>query len=181
MKIIFLDIDGVLNTIKQVMYLVNSKICNGYDAQFRFDPVAMKNLKEIADHSGAYIVISSTWRLGNGKWDKYGAYIQHLKTDDRHWNEMMRNFEEIGIKKKVIGVTPYIINDHYDHDERGIEIRKWMEQFKKVTKKTIENFVILDDDGDMCEFRETNWVKCLPYEGGITDEVKNKALKILCC
>ena len=52
MKIIFLDIDGVLNVINQ-----------GRDEfGHKFNPKFVENLKTIIDQTNAKIVISSTWR-----------------------------------------------------------------------------------------------------------------------
>ena len=48
MKIIFLDIDGVLNT---------------YNSMDRFCPKAVSCLNEFVQESGAKVVISSSWRL----------------------------------------------------------------------------------------------------------------------
>lgn len=52
MKVIFLDIDGVLNVIGQ-----------GYDEYGQlFHPHLVENLKYIIDQTGAKIMISSSWR-----------------------------------------------------------------------------------------------------------------------
>jgi len=48
MKVIFLDIDGVMIT-------ANSSIG-------RFDPTCVENLKQVMDQTGAMIVVSSTYR-----------------------------------------------------------------------------------------------------------------------
>jgi histidinol phosphatase-like enzyme len=60
-KIIFLDIDGPLNTKKHVMEQVKNGKISWYEAQFNFDPDSMKNLQEIAEKTDARIVIISTW------------------------------------------------------------------------------------------------------------------------
>lgn len=56
MKLIFLDIDGVLNY-------------EGYERLTRsgtrfVDPILIKRLKKIIDCTGAKVVLSSTWRRG---------------------------------------------------------------------------------------------------------------------
>lgn len=55
-KIIFLDIDGVLNSAD---HLDHTKHCNGYSD---ISPKKVKLLKKIVDRTGAEIVLSSTWR-----------------------------------------------------------------------------------------------------------------------
>jgi hypothetical protein len=53
MKVLFLDIDGVLNHR-------NSPVVNGV---FTIDESLVPLLKKIIDNTGAQIVLSSTWRL----------------------------------------------------------------------------------------------------------------------
>ena len=56
MKVIFLDIDGVLNVIPTKF--------DQWGAYFGPDDHFVKNLKKIVDQTGAKIVITSTWRMG---------------------------------------------------------------------------------------------------------------------
>ena len=66
MKIIFLDIDGVLNTY--------STICEGVN----WEPSLVKILKRIITETGVKIVLSSTWR----KIDRYCNIIKNdMKID----------------------------------------------------------------------------------------------------
>lgn len=55
MKLIFLDIDGVMNHRN---YMIRSRL----HAMQEFCPIAVRNLREIIKRTGAKIVISSTWR-----------------------------------------------------------------------------------------------------------------------
>ena len=60
-KILFLDIDGVLNTQRWHKKMVEGhapKDSFGYD----FDPEAVANLCRIIEATGAEIVISSSWK-----------------------------------------------------------------------------------------------------------------------
>lgn len=54
MKVIFLDVDGVLNC-----HTTKQKI----DGILGIDPVRVARLKEIVDATGAQLVLSSTWRM----------------------------------------------------------------------------------------------------------------------
>lgn len=159
MNIIFLDIDGVLNTERYIVYQVDNKITNGYDAQFNFDPKAMSNLREIVTKSNAKIVISSTWRMNRDY------------KNDQYWNAIFDNFSKYHIPAEIIDSTPIL------HTERGNEIKKWLQDNKNLN---IENFVILDDDSDMCEFTKTNLAKC-SWKDGLSESAKIKALQILKC
>ena len=44
-NVIFLDIDGVLNTPRFQMIQVKNCECDLYESQFNFDPICMNNLK----------------------------------------------------------------------------------------------------------------------------------------
>ena len=71
MKVIFLDIDGVLNTINT--FKIRKDIYNKYGLVIpRIDFYRVKFLKEIVDKTDAKIVISSTWR-------KYENDMKELK------------------------------------------------------------------------------------------------------
>jgi hypothetical protein len=159
MNIIFLDIDGVLNTEKHIVHQVDNMGRNGYEAQFNFDPVAMSNLREIAIKSNAKIVISSTWRTSKDY------------KNDMYWNAILDNFARFHIPVEIIGVTPIL------HSERGDEIRAWLDINKNLG---VDNFVILDDDSDMCEFTDTHLAKC-SWRNGLDEMAKNRALQILKC
>lgn len=78
MKIIFLDIDGVLNVYPQ-----------GHDEYGAiFHPHLVENLKLILDQTGAKIVVSSTWR-------RSGLSI------------MKEMWEKRGLPGEVIDITPF--------------------------------------------------------------------------
>ncbi|NEN87383.1 HAD domain-containing protein [Paenibacillus elgii] len=82
MKIIFLDIDGVLVTSR---HMVQSKKYFGH----AFDPECVRSLQEILEKTEANIVVSSSWREG------------------RTLKQLQSIFELNGIKK-VVGMTPII-------------------------------------------------------------------------
>ena len=59
-KILFLDIDGVLNTALWHRQAGGEKLKDKYGNLF--DPNAVANLAKIIDKTGANIVISSSWK-----------------------------------------------------------------------------------------------------------------------
>ena len=59
-KIIFLDIDGVLNTKWWYTQMDRKTPKDKYG--YAFDPKAVANLKRIVEKAGADIVISSSWK-----------------------------------------------------------------------------------------------------------------------
>ena len=161
MKIIFLDIDGVLNVYPQ-----------GHDD---FGSIFHKhfedNLKEIIDKTGAKLVISSTWRASG-------------------LNVMKEMWSKRGIPGEVIDVTTLTWEpenddmDFYERCERGNEIQVWLNEHPEVT-----NYVILDDDSDMLSTQMDNFVKTSGntdhtdyVDGGgygLTKECVQKAVEIL--
>ena len=100
MKLIFLDIDGVLVT-------TNSLIPSDKYFGHTFDKSCVQNLIEIIRVTGAKIVISSSWREG------------------RTLTQLQSIFKANGIEDCVIGVTP----SFYDETIRGTEIKAYLRRF----------------------------------------------------
>jgi hypothetical protein len=100
MKIIFLDIDGVLNSINYYVSLFKIDVL----PDDRLDPHSIDLFNKIIDCTGASIVLSSTWRLG-----KSVSEIQDI-------------FDKHHIHGHVIGLTP-------DTDKaRGYQIQQWIDE-----------------------------------------------------
>lgn len=131
MRVLFLDFDGVIVT--------------AHDRFTAGDQFAVFNLNRITDASGAKIVVSSTWRMGES--------VESLAAFLKKW----------GVTGEVIGLTP----DHtvsttrglYVATERGHEIQAWLDHHPEVSE-----FIILDDDSDMAHLRH-RWVKCHAHHG----------------
>jgi len=158
MNIIFLDIDGVLNTHNYLVKQVEQDGIGSYQAQFNFCPESLKNLKQIIEETDSKIVISSTWRISFKC-----AY------DDPHrkfWKAIMANLHAIGVYKRVIGITPSC-----ESRIRGDEIAEWLKL------NPTDNFVIIDDDSDMGEL--INHLAQCNGANGITEDVRDKAIGIL--
>ena len=155
MKVIFLDIDGVLNVIPQ-----------GRDKWGAlFHPHLVDNLKRIIDATGAKIVISSTWRMGN---ELHGM------------KEMWR---DRGLPGEVVGVTPNFMYKTGSTLQRGKEIDAYLEEHPQIT-----NYVIIDDDSDMEPHQLENFVMtsgntnhsdCIDIGYGLTKECSDWAINIL--
>ena len=111
MKIIFLDIDGVLNSDEYFDKIKNLNI-NGIENDIDVSKIVL--LKKSLDETGAKIVLTSSWR--------YTRKAQELK-------QLLLSY---GI---IVDCTPFIDN------ERGIEIKKWLQEHNDV-----QDFVILDDE-----------------------------------
>lgn len=157
-KIIFLDIDGVLNSMD---YFEQTKDCKGHT---EINPEKVKLLKEIVDRTGSEIVLSSTWRdLGKRKNEPEHPMYTYL-TD---------TLKECGME--IVGHTPYIGQD------RPKEIKAWLDNQQN---KDIR-FVSLDDDFPKHKYDEVGigdfLVRTCFYEkdGGLRKEHVEKAVEIL--
>lgn len=155
MNVIFLDIDGVLNTPN---YAVQAhamwKRTNGrFKSRDKygqvFDPMACSCLEYLADTTNSKIVVSSVWR-------KSGLQV------------MKNMFKDRGIDIEVIDVTPE--SDFI----RGTEIEMWLAE-----NDYIKNYVILDDDDDFTPDQiDSHYVDC-SGKFGFDHNAMVKAIKIL--
>ena len=98
-KIVFLDIDGVLNSLSSVLALGNPNKC--------LDPVCVGLVARLLKEAGAKVVVSSSWRIG------------------RTVKELQNELDGIGagrIADHIIGRTGDGYNGH-----RGRQIKEWIE------------------------------------------------------
>lgn len=124
-KIIFLDIDGVLNSLEYFDQLKNADQSKKIEKYQELDVEKVRLLAEITANTGAEIVLSSTWRdIGR----KEG------KRDHPMYQYLVDTLAEFGLK--IIDHTPYL-----DYD-RPREIKEWL---NRQEDKDI-HFVSLDDD-----------------------------------
>lgn len=148
MNIIFLDIDGVLNS--ELFYRDRQKRKDWRTLPHLEKQICKERLSwiyEIVDECNAKIVISSTWRHDG---------LQAMKD----------NFAYFGFNPDVIiGCTP-----HYSHDQsvRGNEIAGWIKQKQEVIGKPYyeyRSYAIIDDDSDMLYDQRNNFFQTDTYVG----------------
>ena len=162
-KIIFLDIDGVLNT--QDWHSRMTKDTPRDEFGWAFDPVAVENLGHVVKETGASIVISSSWKfLGLAK-------LREM------WK--IRN-----LPGTILDITPNTVSDevllnaNLDEMElgvcRGNEIKEWLSKHKG----EVSNYVIIDDFDDMLPEQEDH-VVLTDTLIGITEFDAEKAITIL--
>jgi len=155
MKVIFLDIDGVLNSFDNMHAMHAISYHNGPDfrdkhGQF-FDERCVRWLRLIIKETDAKIVISSTWRMSG------------LKVMKEMW-------EERNLPGEVIDITPDAINAM--DDSRGREIQMWLD------KNAVDSFCIIDDDSDMLPEQMKCFVKLNSFIG-LHRESANEVVSIL--
>jgi len=145
MKVLFLDIDGVLNH-------VNTPRKFGR-ALLPCDPTCVTQLNRITRETGAYIVISSSWR-----------YLYSSMED--MWADLN---DEQGIEGSVIGMLR-----RQDWD-RGELILDWIKTADPHQKNSIQ-FVVLDDDIADMGAVQGQLVRTSFRDNGLTPELANEVI-----
>ena len=154
MKIVFLDIDGVLNCEG------SRSRCVGYRG---IDDKKVENLAKIVKATGAEIVLISTWK-------------EDWRKTDKSRQGMMANYLDKKLKKQ--GLTALDKTRDYvgkRHLSRGEGILDYL------MRNEAESYVILDDfqfDYDSCGLTD-RYVKTDNYNGGLTEILAQKATEIL--
>lgn len=139
MKIIFLDIDGVLN--HEAFYKERHERRDEEGVweypYSEIDPKAVSNLNNLIADTNAKVVISSTWR--------------------HHGLEYCKDvMERHGFVGEIIDITPSSPTRF-----RGLEILDWVKENENLIGERYFNFteyVILDDDSDMLYWQRNNFL-----------------------
>ena len=155
MKVIFLDIDGVLNEEKS-----RSRCC-GY---LGIDDKKAKNLAKIVEETNAKIVLISTWK---DDW---------RKTDKAHQG-IMANYLDKKLKKQGL----VVLDKTKSIDENGFHFSRGEGILQYLADNKVEKYVILDDyqfDYDSCGLSDY-YIKTDAYNGGLTKELVGRAIQIL--
>lgn len=158
-KVIFLDIDGVLNSnntfddndewrkffCKFSNKSLKDKITY-HMIDIDLDKVFM--LRDVCNLTGAKIVISSSWR--------------------RLWYYSLTEEKLVNLGLPIVGTTPYI------RGNRGEEIRRYLQNNK------VDNFIILDDEIFPDFYGLENYlVKTSFYDDGLTEEIAREIVRVL--
>lgn len=185
MKIIFLDVDGVLNSEEWYKERAGKYKMDDVASQYpfyEFSPDHVANLNLITDSTDAKIVVSSTWRLG------------------RPLDELKTLFKSVGVTGEIIDKTVHMGAPRNLQVEdsaklgytipRGCEIAYWLDnKFQRINwsrekqqeyldKNLVKNYVILDDDSDMLLNQREYFVKT-GWRDGLTKEKAELAIRIL--
>lgn len=121
-RILFLDIDGVLNS--HAYWRSTGRQLHLHD----LDRKAVTRLNAVLDRTGAMVVVSSTWRLHHSR-----VELQEMLT-------------RYGFTGTVLGTTTK------KHAKRGLQIQEWLDNPRYAHKDSphyVESFAIVDDDSDM--------------------------------
>lgn len=150
MKVLFLDIDGVVNK-------KDNFDRSRHPGAYPIDSYCAFLVGRIQLQTGCEVVLSSSWR-------------NHPEGVENVSNRVV----------KLLDKTPNIRNDrepflargrYWLHDIRGDEINAWLAEHPEVTK-----YAILDDDGD---FYDDQPLFQTTFNDGLTDEIAQKVIEHL--
>ena len=177
-KVIFLDVDGVLNCKTTEDRLWREK---GKDGIKGIDDEKVEILARIIKETGAVIVVSSTWRLNKVKnvFDEFYLFYEDLSEEEYAENYRKKRTPYRYLKEKLKKCKLKIYDDTPDSGKmygRGQEISEWLELHPEV-----KQFVILDDE----EFRDfetyglDDRVVYTSYSKGLTEEKAEEVIALL--
>ncbi|MFZ5890966.1 MAG: HAD domain-containing protein [Myxococcota bacterium] len=121
-RLLFLDIDGVLNSgafLAERSASVSAAE-NGFDASVHIDATRVARLNRLVEVSGARVILASTWRMVFGL------------------ERTQRSLRAKGFQGALADETVRLLGH-----PRHMEIRHYLAQFE-----SLPNFVVLDDDID---------------------------------
>ncbi|APR84219.1 Hypothetical protein A7982_09568 [Minicystis rosea] len=120
-KLIFLDIDGVLNSVQYLAEHTGGEgvvIVDGeFDATAHIDPARVTRLNTLVERSGARVILSSSWRRSFGL------------------EKTQRSLRAKGFAHELEGETVRLVGH-----PRHMEIRHYLAMFA-----AMPSFVVLDD------------------------------------
>ena len=161
MSVLFLDIDGVLNSA-----IWRCGLPDDYDG-VQISSVLMFNLNTVIVETGCDIVVSSDWRRG-------------CKVSDL--NDTLRN---AGLRKDITDITPFIdrknavtsqpyaSNFMKLEEERAIEITHWLKDNPTDVWVAVDDMDLTKGDIPASNFVHTT------YTLGLTDDLAAQAIRKL--
>ena len=133
MKVIFLDIDGVLNSFQTFREIYYEYKKTGR-RRVAIDENKVLLLKQIVDNTNAMLVLSSSWRnFGRMENDR-------LVTNNKNLRDLVSILAKYGLF--IYDITP-----KSREGKREVEIKKWLCN----NSDNVEKFIVIDDDIDDLE------------------------------
>jgi len=159
MKILFLDVDGVLNDEQ------TCKRATWKDDRTFFRPLYVERVNRILAATGAKLVISSSWRVRYSTLEELKAAFHKFGFDP----DLVIDKTPTGYRSRRMSETMY----------RGLEIQHWLSD--NAENHDVESIVILDDDQDMLHLDHrlirTEGFR-VPLDGGISEAQVAEAIAL---
>lgn len=160
LKILFLDIDGVLNNVSSKTMWVCGP-CN-----YGIDPNNVKVLKKIIKKTDSKIVWITSWRRHPDNFIWYFSTYSHFSNP----------FPEIREKLKKFTYSEYPIAPHTYGGNKSNDVSLWFKDNKLDITKNECKFAILDDqDDEGLEIYKNSFFRT-DIQTGLTDELADKVI-----
>lgn len=156
MKIIFLDVDGVLNCLS-----TKDRILSSYGIEDK----KVLLLKKIVDETKAKIVLVSTWKQ-----------FWYKKKENKIHQDVFANYLDKKLKKQGLHISAKTTDQFLN---RGDGISLFLKNLKKISKKE-HDFIILDDE--VFDYEENGFLPNLIHTSvsdGLTEEKAEQAILLL--
>lgn len=143
MKLLFLDVDGVLNH--------QHSPCWEENGHRNLDSACVAELNRVLAATGAKIVVSSVWRLGDG----------------------IRDVAAVLPRGSIIGATPY-----RRMTDRKAEILDWLQKVWPLAHGSVEQveaMAVVDDEAD-ADLGDGSFFKTEFAGGGLTRRVADRLI-----
>lgn len=124
MKVIFLDVDGVLYSNEYIVERTHA-IGRKLHLDERLDDDCINILKQLVDITGAKIVVTSSWKISD--------------------------LDILTYRLKQHGVEIYDVTKNYG-DERGREIREWLSKTQVSKYVIIDDDIFKDFDDEQLQY-----------------------------
>lgn len=125
MKVLFMDIDGVLNSDLYLLGLQSDQLRN---PENHIDPSLVERMNRLLQETGAKVVISSAWR------------------EEFHIRVLRSILVGRGFTGDIVGSTPSRrVVGRPGPGPRGEEIQAWLDE----NGSSVDSFAIVDDSMDM--------------------------------
>lgn len=162
MKLVFIDLDGVLNS--DFFFQYKKETTNIKFQNEDIDPIALSLLHWIFEKTSCFGVVSASCR--------FSYDIDELN------NMLFPGWDD----SPIIGKTPSIIHKiaietiHTNEDQapRGCEIDNYI----RTCQHQIEDYIILDDDSDMLLKQHPHFYQCDSW-CGLTNNIAHKVINHL--
>lgn len=173
-RVIFLDVDGVLNDLSTGFFERGERIDEGY----------LRNLAKLVAETGYELVLSSSWRFYYKWYHDTGVVAPVFYAHEvKEAHDLIEGMKSLGLT--LSGITDDL--NIGDHTRRPEEIYKFIQDYK------VQRYLILDDEVDdyskhpemLHHFLKTitdtvEIIHDTPFhKRGLTDEMLEKALDIV--
>ena len=159
MKVLFLDIDGVLNCMCPAPLQDNDWI-DLDEWRYGFNPDLVARLRYVMANTDCRIVVSSSWRHHRS----YAPY-----QPDRNWRDVLAEKLRRTRDEIIVGETPTDSNG-----QRGREISEWLKAHE------VESYCVVDDEVvDILPYIDSSRVVKTDMTVGLTIEDARRIIKKL--